>query len=436
MTEASGNAALADATDFADFFGGDWDFSLNGTFTDLKAPPPPPAEFGSAAGQPVLSASNHSNTATPPSGAPPSGIGEGHASAGSNINNNHLLMMTGGGGRSAGGAAPPAPQIAGSGSGGKLKPPNLYETLRRSQMMSSAAPLMMTMSPIAALNDGTYMASAGGGLDWSPPLLDAGAAGLFAAGSPTMGMAAAGLDPSSAQALNMMLMQSRLKRARVSPIIGASNPLDPTGMMTAAAATMGPWMGVWPRTLKMPLSPMSKAPAERSPSDSSEQVGKTMPLVLPHAAGNTKSTHHHGGSATNYNTLLPYNDGGPGHKASAPPGSVLCGGMVPPTASSLEEGIQNNLRAFLEDTKELVFEQITVQDLKRILRKYELNATGKKGELFRRIQKIRAQYQQYTRSASHTEADGAKDIVGGQVPQQDALDSLWEPSPHPASFLN
>lgn len=305
---------------------------------------------------------------------------------------------------------------------------------------------MMTMSPIAALNDGTYMASAGGGLDWSPPLLDAGAAGLFAAGSPTMGMAA-GLDPSSAQAINMMLMQSRLKRARVSPILGTANPLDPTGMMTAAA-TMSPWMSVWPRTLKMPLSPISKAPstattaAERSPSDSSEQVGKTMPLVLPHAAGNTKPHHNNGGSA-NF-PLLPFNGGSSGQKKTSAqqPGSVLCNGNpmmgsggMGPAGASIEEGIQNNLRAFLEDTKELVFEQITVQDLKRILRKYELNATGKKGELFRRIEKIRAQYQQYTRSAAHPEADGTKGIIDDQMPQPDALDSLWESSPHSTSFL-
>lgn len=296
--------SMADRNELEDFFGAAWDFAPNSTFADLSETSKP---------DPVLSGTIRDDAST-------IGIQSSNASL---------------------------PKRSPPSSPGKMKPPNLYETLRHAQMMAQA-PLMVAMSPMAGLADGSL-----GGLQWSPPTMVMDSTMGMMQNSPNMM-----LDPNQ-QALNMLLMQNRIKRARVSPYLGSSEAVP---MMGNFGMNM---FGLRPRTVKMPLTPVNGPLGGKIAVKEVEDTSTTMPLVLPFAAGNTRV------------------------KPSMAPvaATARTGG-----GSNLEEAFERNLRSFLEQTKNLSWESVTVQDLKKILRQYELNASGKKAELMRRIKKIRDQY--------------------------------------------
>ncbi|PJF19361.1 hypothetical protein PSACC_00874 [Paramicrosporidium saccamoebae] len=294
------DAKQAYASDLSEFFGGAWDFAPNGTFSDVADPPqesvlpdPVPEDPMQKHRSPVLSATSNQSIQAPASSSSPSV---------------------------------------------KTKPPNLYEALRRSQMM---APMMMTMSPLAGYSDGMM-----GNMDWT---LDA-SGNIFPTSPSLLGT----MDPTQ-----MMMMQAaRMKRPRVSPF------------MSPAGLDFGMGMNMFRRSAKMPLSPITRPSGERTALETND---KTMPLVLPFAAANIKP-----------------------QMVKPTPVKLMPAKLTEeqkPQPLSLEDNIEKNLRSFLQDTRDLEWDNVTVVELKRILRQYELNATGKKAELMQRIKKIRLSYQ-------------------------------------------
>lgn len=333
--------SMADRDELEDFFGAAWNFAPNSTFSDRNDP---------FLDDPVLHQPPRDEMAS--------------------INVNASTAPTK--------RSPPA-------SPGKVKQPNLYETLQHAQMMAQA-PLMVAMSPMSGLGDGCM-----GGLQWSPPalMMDPSMGGLMS-GSPTMMM-----DPNQ-QALNMLMMQNRIKRARVSPYLGAGEAGYP--MMGNYGMNV---LGLRPRTVKMPLNHMTVPPSNKTSGHEAEEASKSMPLVLPFAAGNTRV------------------------KPSMAP--VAASGRM--GGGTLEEAFEKNLQAFLAQTKDLSWESVTVQDLKKILRQYELNASGKKAELMRRIKKIRDQYRHLVEAVEGKTNGTLDDITTRGVVQR----SLREEKPEASS---
>jgi transglutaminase-like putative cysteine protease len=132
---------------------------------------------------------------------------------------------------------------------------------------------------------------------------------------------------------------------------------------------MGMNMNMFRRPAKMPLSPISRPVGEKTALETND---KTMPLVLPFAAANIKP-----------------------QVVKPTPVKLMPAKLSEeqkPQPLSLEDNIEKNLRSFLQDTRDLEWDNVTVVELKRILRQYELNATGKKAELMQRIKKIRLSY--------------------------------------------
>lgn len=119
----------------------------------------------------------------------------------------------------------------------------------------------------------------------------------------------------------------------------------------------------------MPLSPISKTERKAPPPDPNDK----MPIVLPMAPPPTK----------------------PAAPVRLLPAQTTCEVRTVPsiTSEANQKEIEQNLRRFLRDTRNLEWENVTVIELKRILRQYELNATGKKADLMQRIEKIRRTYQ-------------------------------------------
>lgn len=235
--------------------------------------------------------------------------------------------------------------------------PNLYEALKRAQMMPHA---MMAMNPYGMMPDPAMM-----GMEWvgSPILGPNGAGGLFPTSPPMMNNQM------------MFLPVSRFKRPRISPYMSASEapspfPGSPTGF------------GMWPmrtpitKPVKVALSPVQKGGDSRACHYGEQNQGKCMPLFLPTLPPETNRTNA-AGSKGDSNTILM--TGGPEIKS-------------PKGGNSLQEKIQETLRSFLSCTRNLEWENITVAELKRILRRYDLNATGKKADLINRITNIRNDY--------------------------------------------
>ena len=151
----------------------------------------------------------------------------------------------------------------------------------------------------------------------------------------------------------------------------------------------------------MPLNHMTVPPSNKTSGHEAEEASKSMPLVLPFAAGNTRV------------------------KPSMAP--VAASGRM--GGGTLEEAFEKNLRAFLAQTKDLSWESVTVQDLKKILRQYELNASGKKAELMRRIKKIRDQYRHLVEAVEGKANGTLDDITTRGVVQR----SLREEKPEASS---
>jgi hypothetical protein len=323
-----------------DFFGGDWNFAHNATFSDL------------------------------PDGQVPSALVFSSDDGGNDSGSTKSPEMKSDMPR----PPPRSPAI-------KTKPPNLYEALRRSQMIPQQ---MMMMSPLAGYSDAAYF----GGMDWNT--LDAlstnGGSGLFPS-SPTLIM-----DPTA-----MM----RMKRPRVSPYLGA---VEPTTFVPGFNSIGG--MGMFPvgvgrmRPAKVPLSPIPKT--ERSPSSKEDASGRTMPLVLPFST--TKTV---GKPAQTPVKLMPAPADGP--KQPSPEQAL----------PNLEGNIEKNLLSFLEETRTLEWDNITVVELKRILRQYELNATGKKNDLIQRIVKIRNSYRHLEESSHPTPAKALEAKVEREVKKRE-----------------
>lgn len=376
-------AAHTAEQDLSDFFGGAWNFTTNGTFSDLNNDGFA-AQLGfSVSDMPQIEEEITTSLNT---------HAHAHAQAQEKIQLQAQAQMAPHQYISHDTRTPVEhvqQQQSHSQQAPKSKPPNLYETLKRAQMMPSG-PIMMPMSPFATISDTGMMNAAG--IEWSPQILTAStpimdsngvsnSAGLFPS-SPHM----VALDPNSQQ--YMLLQATRMKRPRVSPYLGS------TGMEQAFIPASFGGMGFFPgmgmmgrpaRAAKMPLSPIHKT---EDPVESGE---KTMPLVLPSSGPTLQQKYsqqappqklvpikmvpvQEHSAATRFNTV---------EKTQNPAeGSV-----------GLEANIENNLRSFLRDTNDLEWENVTVVELKRILRQYELNATGKKAELMQRIAKIRQSYQ-------------------------------------------
>lgn len=332
--------------DLSEFFGGAWDFAPNGTFTDVAD----------------LQKSN--NTGSVDQGDPnlindQPGTGPNimHQSTGLNATHQSMTPAT---------QQQQSPTLTGSsgGSMSKNKLPNLYESLRRNQMM---APMMMAMSPLGGYSDSMLT----GGMDWTSPPTMMDAAGNFFPASPAM---LGTLDPTQ---YNMMMMQAaRIKRPRMSPFLGGG---------------LGFGMGMFQRPAKMPLSPIQRTANEKAPEESTD--ARTMPLVLPFSAANNKPQANNKPPPVR---LMP---------AKLTEEQQMKSTHAPPT---LEDNIERNLRSFLRDTRDLEWDNVTVVELKRILRQYELNATGKKADLMQRINKIRASYRHLDDMADNEQEVGEK----------------------------
>lgn len=126
----------------------------------------------------------------------------------------------------------------------------------------------------------------------------------------------------------------------------------------------------------MPLSPVSRADKRPTPPEPHDK----MPIVLPMANVAASAATPTSASVPRAAPvrLLPAT-GAPQESRQAPPPTI-------------EDNIEKNLLSFLRETRDLEWENVTVIELKRILRQYELNATGKKADLMQRIKKIRKCY--------------------------------------------
>ncbi len=418
---ADEQGSTAVGRDLCDFFGGAWDYAPNGTFSDM-----PSDVLGQAADDLLAKALPEEAAAQQASlllssgpGAPPIGSLHNHGSlhlgehaAAARFRGEHVAQMGGGGGGQASGASPT-----------KAKQPNLYESLRRSSMM-------MTMNPYGAMIP-DYGGGAGGvPMSWSPQLLAAALAGSN--GHQYLDTPSAALYPQTMSAASPTMvpmdfatqhhhhyMTNQMKRARVSPYMSpigggltqAPPPLSMDGpffsnnvaaaMFSPYAAAAASMMGRMARPAKVPLSPVAKA----SGAGESQQ---TTPLVLPmqdsrHSTSQPARTMHQPaariaplpsrGDGRGAPFAMPATDQGcPADRQGEAERAALGRRTEEDEPASLEANIEHNLRLFLKDTNNLVWESITVVELKRILRNYELNTTGKKGDLMQRIAKIRHSY--------------------------------------------
>lgn len=359
-------ASILDNGDLSDFFGGAWDFTPNGTFSDLIDNP---SSANDQVTMPILESSVAPERQPTSTTSDAAEVPQNHSGRSQQMPSNLSLNPAGSprGGAPAAGSSSPSP---------KPKPPTLYESLQRSHMMPQ-----LLLSPYGAYTE--MMASSSNGMDWSPPMvpttMDMGAA-VAAAGYPTSPSL---LDPTQQF---LLMQQQRLKRPRVSPLLGPGG-LEPTFIPAGCAAGMNmfPLGGAifGRRAAKMPLSPVNRVDKRPVPPEPHDK----MPIVLPvtgatgTAAATVASASASAPAGTSRSTpvrLLPAT-GAPQESRPAPPPTV-------------EENIEKNLLSFLRETRDLEWENVTVIELKRILRQYELNATGKKADLMQRIKKIRKCY--------------------------------------------
>lgn len=118
-----------------------------------------------------------------------------------------------------------------------------------------------------------------------------------------------------------------------------------------------------------------------SPSFSSKETSQ--PLILPSSLTGIGSV----GNATK----RPFKDSSMGC-AVTEDGEESKGGSSTCNGNSSSSTIEETLNQFLADTEDISSATSTVANLKSILRKYALNATGKKEDLFARINQIRDHY--------------------------------------------
>lgn len=359
-------SSILDNGDLSDFFGGAWDFTPNGTFSDL------------------IDNASSANDQTAMPILEPSAVQErqltsttgGAAEVPQNSSSQSQQMPTNVSPNPVGSPRGGAPVAGGNSPSTKPKPPTLYESLQRSHMMPQ-----LLLSPYGAYTE--MMTPSSNGMDWSPPMvptnMDMGAA-VAAAGyttSPSL------LDPTQQF---LLMQQQRLKRPRVSPFLGPGG-LEPAFIPAGCAAGMNmfPLGGAifGRRAAKMPLSPVSRVDKRPVPPEPHDK----MPIVLPVT----------GAVGTAATTLTPASVSTPASTSRSAPVRLLPATGVPQESRpapppTVEENIEKNLLSFLRETRDLEWENVTVIELKRILRQYELNATGKKADLMQRIKKIRKCY--------------------------------------------
>lgn len=290
----------------------------------------------------------------------------------------------------------------------ECRPPpkdNLYMQLQRTQqaqqtalqqqrsvqsMLAGGSPLMMATSPAmghAARGAAAAAAAAFGGNPYAAAAIAAYAQALgapqdgdamlgfggSASGSPTTSPAAEGPhSPLSADGAAM----ARLKRARYSPsMVGGA--ADYNGALMAAAH-----MGFFPRvsapgaarTAKLPLKPMARPlPGAAQPAPSEAKAAMPLPPLAP--AVHIQRV---------VQALLSA-------KKSIMADAVHGGGMriALKDVIRLDERDRRGVAQFLEETQDLANETITVVELKSLLRRYEVQATGKKAELMQRLYETR-----------------------------------------------
>lgn len=149
------------------------------------------------------------------------------------------------------------------------------------------------------------------------------------------------------------------------------------GMYYAAAPTASPAMNV---TVKLPMAPLTPTNTAVKPSGSSNQK---VPLMLPcHllSAGIT-------GNCPSNEAASNLSSGVPSRASSVAPGSSISNYSA--SSSSWFTQMSATKDQFLEEAAALKdFANVTVMEMKQLLRKFGLNSTGKKVQLMERIKEI------------------------------------------------
>lgn len=340
---STSNSVIGNNDELSDFFGGAWDYNANSTFSDFPLDNcwEMPDVTKSGVDVPVQE---------------------------ENLRITHTGGVTAMATKQPNPTSPPSSSSSFTTQANKPKLPNLYETLRQTQMVPH-----LVLSPMGGYGD--VMA----GLDWTPPqpmipAIDRGSAAAYFNTSP----------PGVMDASQYLFMHS-MKRPRISPILTSAGSEQ---VMAGGMVPFGSSM-LWPpnlfqqrRPAKMPLSPVNKPEKKFTPPGDIHDKG---PIVLPFI---TQQSNGPQKAVKPPMKLLPAHTGA----ATVAPVTQIHPENKARTIATLEENIEKNLRSFLRETKDLQWENVTVIELKRILRQYELNATGKKAELMARIEKIRRSY--------------------------------------------
>lgn len=162
----------------------------------------------------------------------------------------------------------------------------------------------------------------------------------------------------------------------------------------------GPWVA--PRTPKFPMAPAPHVGAAHGASNSPPSSGAAakMPLVLPFQLGVRAPPGIDSGHAT-----PAICSGAPSRCSSIAPSSSVSQHSA---ASSHRSGWFAEMSAtkdlFLQEAAKVDLANVTVLELKTLLRKFGLNSTGKKSELAERVTEIAA----YLQAASHRAAESAR----------------------------